>query len=378
MNNIKIDHDVKVLLIGGSGTLSKAVLKESMVKGYTITIMNRGIRSNTVPNGVEHLVCDVKNEAALKDVLSGRYFDVVVDFVSRIPSETRMLFSVFSGICKQYIFISTACVYRRCQEDMPIKENSPKPNKNWSYNVEKFECEETLKSLSKDSKAYYTIVRPYITYDNERIPFGIAPEYKYHRTIIERIKSGKPMFVWGDGQTMTTSTYVSEFAVGLVGLFLNDKARNEDFHITSSMSYPVIDVLTLLFEKLGKKPQIVHLTNEEMSEWLPQYRSMLLGDRVLPAVFDNSKIKSAVPEYESKITLSEGLDKILEYYNNKSDYDYDYKYDALIDLMLANKGVKCGYKQYTCSSTRSRLMYSIYRYFQYTTANRICHLLKLI
>lgn len=376
MNNIKIDHDVKVLLIGGSGTLSKAVLKESMVKGYTITIMNRGIRSNTVPNGVEHLVCDVKNEAALKDVLSGRYFDVVVDFVSRIPSETRMLYSVFSGICKQYIFISTACVYRRCQEDMPIKENSPKPNKNWSYNVEKFECEETLKSLSKDSKAYYTIVRPYITYDNERIPFGIAPEYKYHRTIIERIKSGKPMFVWGDGQTMTTSTYVSEFAVGLVGLFLNDKARNEDFHITSSMSYPVIDVLTLLFEKLGKKPQIVHLTNEEMSEWLPQYRSMLLGDRVLPAVFDNSKIKSAVPEFESKITLSDGLDKILAYYSENGNYEYDYKYEGIIDRLLRNKGVKCGFKQYIYSPHNSRLVYSVYRYFNNSIANRINCILK--
>jgi nucleoside-diphosphate-sugar epimerase len=288
-----------------------------------------------------------------------------------------MLYSAFNGICKQYIFISTACVYRRNQEDMPIKENSPKPNKNWSYNVEKFECEETLKSLTKDSKSYYTIVRPYITYDNERIPFGIAPEYKYHRTIIERIKSGKPMFIWGDGQTLTTSTYVFEFAVGLVGLFLNAKARNEDFHITSSMSYPVIDVLTLLFEKLGKKPQIVHLTNEEMSEWLPQFKSMLLGDRVLPAVFDNSKIKNAVPEFESKITLSEGLDKILEYYNKKSEYDYDYKYDALIDRMLTNKGVNCGFKHYTSSTTRSRLVYYAYRYFQGSTANRISRFLML-
>lgn len=376
MNNI--NSDIKVLLIGGSGTLSKAVLKESMAKGYSLAIMNRGLRSNTVPAGVEHLVCDVKNEEALKDILSDKYFDVVVDFVSRIPSETRMLYSVFNGICKQYIFISTACVYRRNLEDMPIKEDSPKPNYNWSYNVEKFECEETLKSLSKGSKSYYTIVRPYITYDNERIPFGIAPEYKYHRTIIERIKAGKPMFIWGDGQTMTTSTHVSEFAVGLVGLFLNDKARNEDFHITSSMSYPVIDVLTLLFEKLGKKPQIVHLTNEEMSEWLPQYKSMLLGDRVLPAVFDNSKIKNAVPEFGSKITLSEGLDKILEYYNNKSEYDYDYKYDALIDRMLTKKGINCGFKQYTSSTTRSRSVYYAYRYFQESTANRICRLLNLI
>ncbi len=375
MNNI--NNDIKVLLIGGSGTLSKAVLKESMAKGYSLAIMNRGLRSNTVPAGVEHLVCDVKNEEALKDILSDKYFDVVVDFVSRIPSETRMLYSVFNGICKQYIFISTACVYRRNQEDMPIKENSPKPNKNWSYNVEKFECEEILKSLSKDSKTYYTIVRPYITYDNERIPFGIAPEYKYHRTIIERIKAGKPMFIWGDGQTITTSTYVSEFAVGLVGLFLNDKARNEDFHITSSMSYPVIDVLTMLFDKLGKTPKIVHLTNEELAECLPQYRSMFLGDRVLPAVFDNSKIKSVVPEIESKISLSEGLNWVLDYYQNSQLFEYDYEYDAVIDRLLSQKGIKCRYIKYPHSTAHSFIKYTLYRYLSYSRAKKVCRYIHL-
>ena len=184
------------------------------------------------------------------------------------------------------------------------------------------------------------------------------------------------MFIWGDGQTMTTSTYVSEFAVGLVGLFLNDKARNEDFHITSSMSYPVIDVLTLLYKKLGKEPQIVHFTNEELSEWLPQYRNMLLGDRVLPAVFDNSKIKSAVPDFESKITLSDGLDKILVYYSNNSNYEYDYKYEGVIDRLLKNKGVKCGFKQYIYSPHNSRLVYYVYRYFNNSIANRINRILK--
>ena len=368
---------MKVLLLGGSGTLSYAILTKSLSCKYDVTIFNRGKNNDKIPSDVKTLKGDFYDKESLL-VFQDKFYDVVVDFLSRKPSDIERMFPIFMDRCKQYIFISTACVYRRNMEDLPIKEDSPKPNQNWSYNVEKYECEKTLKALSKDSKTFYTIVRPYITYDNERIPFGIAPEYKYHRTIIERIKSGKPMFIWGDGQTMTTSTYVSEFAVGLVGLFLKDKARNEDFHITSSMSYPVIDVLSLLYKKLGKEPQIVHFTNEELSEWLPQYRSMLLGDRVLPAVFDNSKIKSAVPEYESKITLSEGLDKILEYYNKKSEYDYDYKYDALIDRLLTNKGVKCGYKQYASSTTRSRFVYYAYRYFQDSTAYRISRLFKLI
>lgn len=367
---------MKILLLGGTGTLSSAILKKSLSCGYDVTIFNRGNNNTDIPSNVTIIRGDFYNKDSLQVFLDKEY-DVVIDFLSRKPDDIGRVYPILGERCKQYIFISTACVYCRNDEDFPIVESSPKPNTKWAYNLEKYNCELKLKELCNYKNNYYTIVRPYITYDDKRIPFGIAPDYKFHRTIIERINSGKPMFIWGDGQTLTTSTYVSEFAVGLVGLFLNAKARNEDFHITSSMSYPVIDVLTLLFEKLGKKPQIVHLTNEELSEWLPQYKSMLLGDRVLPAVFDNSKIKNAVPEFESKITLSEGLDKILEYYNNKREYDYDYKYDALIDRMIRNKGIKCGFKQYTFSSKRSRLIYTVYRYFQYSTANRISRLLKL-
>lgn len=59
---------------------------------------------------------------------------------------------------------------------------------NWDYNVEKYNSEKELVKLSQNASCYYTIIRPYITYDDERIPFGIAPSYKYHRTIIERLK----------------------------------------------------------------------------------------------------------------------------------------------------------------------------------------------
>ena len=93
-------------------------------------------------------------------------------------------------------------------------------------------------SVRKDFKCYrggakssYTIVRPYITYNSERIPLGISPAYKFHKTVLERIKNGKPWFVWDDGKALTTLTYTEDFAVGMVGLFLNEKAKNEKYDV---------------------------------------------------------------------------------------------------------------------------------------------------
>lgn len=56
---------------------------------------------------------------------------------------------------------------------------------------------------------------------------GIEPAYRFHRTIIERIRSGKPMSVWGGG-AYCTLTCSEDFAEALAGLFLNPRACKVD------------------------------------------------------------------------------------------------------------------------------------------------------
>ena len=360
-----------ILLLGGTGTLSSAVLQRALKKGYNLAVLNRGSKNNEIPIGVETIFGDLREPQEIERLLKNKRYDVVVDFVTRKPEEMECIFPVFSRICKQYIFISTACVYRRDKKDFPIQESSPKPNMNWAYNTEKYACENKLIELSANTSTWYTIIRPYITYDNQRVPFGVAPEYRYHRTLIERIKHGKPMFMWDDGKTITTSTYVSEFAVGVVGLFLNSKAKNEDFHITSSHTYKTDELLKQLYHKLGSNPYIVYYTEEELVDALPQYKNMLVGDRFLPAIFDNTKIKEAVPEYKSEITLEEGIDYILEYYGNNKEYAYDYQYEGVVDRLLKKKGHGCVYVSYPHSNGKDRMMYYLYKYFSYPVANKI-------
>lgn len=368
---------IKVLLLGGSGTLSTAILNEACSKGFDVSVFNRGNNNGKLPNFIQKIRGDFKKTDDLQNILIGNSYDIVVDFLSRIPSDIERVYPIFANQIKQYIFISSACVYRRGKEDFPITEDSPKPNIDWNYNIEKYECEKRLIALSDKFSSSYTIVRPYITYDAERIPFGLAPTYKYHRTIIERILNNKPMFVWDDGKTLTTSTFVDEFAKGCVGLFLNPKAKNEDFHITSECNYPIKEVLLQLYQSLDKEPNIVSFTSDEIGETLPNYKSMLKGDRSLPAIFDNSKIKDAVPNLKFTFTLKEGITRILEYYNKSDIYEYDYQYDAQIDRLLSTKGHCCHFSPYKNGNSKKRVLYYIYRYFPYNMASFLCRKLRI-
>lgn len=362
---------MNILLLGGTGTLSTAVLCRALAKGYKLTVMNRGKRKTNLPNGVDSIICDFNDNGALASCFKNKRYDVVVDFLSRVPSDMDRVYPVFCDICEQYIFISSSCVYRRAEQDFPIRENSPKPNRDWNYNVEKYETEQRLIELSRNRNSYYTIIRPYITYDDERIPLGIAPAYKYHKTIIERIKAGKPWFVWDGGQAITTVTHTSDFAVGVVGLFLNPKAKNEDFHITGDYHYKQDEIVRMLFSKLNMPYNVISLTTEEISSKMPDFAQTLKGDRSLNALFDNSKIKSAVPELSFSVDFDNGLDRIIEYWNNCENYVFDYEFDARIDRMLASKGAKCSFKGYTQSNKKGVLTYCLFRYLPYRLARKI-------
>lgn len=351
----------KILLLGGTGTLSSAVLNQALTKGYSVTIMNRGSNNRNLPSCVKVVLCDFKNTTRLNDLFANCYYDVIVDFLSRIPADIKNVYSVFGDKCQQYIFISSSCVYCRNNSHIPIIETTEKPNKRWSYNVEKFECEEALKNLSEKAKSYYTIVRPYITYNEERIPVGISPAYKFHSTIIERIKSGKPWFVWDEGTSITTLTYSEDFAFGVVGLFLNDMAKNEDFHITGDYTYSQLEVTRLLFKKLNIPEKIVSIRSEKIVKTLPEYDGLLFGDRVSDAIFDNSKIKKAVPGLVFKTSLEDGLTKIIDYWNNHMPL-YDYRFEGRIDRMLSFQGIKTSYVHYYKAKKSSRILYLLYKY----------------
>lgn len=366
---------MKVLLLGGTGTLSTATLHCALMKGYEVSVMNRGSNNGILPRNVNPIIGDFQNVNLLYNLFRDSSFDVVVDFLSRTPKDIERVFPIFQDKCSQYIFISSACVYRRDKEDFPIREDAPKPNTQWGYNIAKYHAELKLQELSKYGKCYYTIVRPYITYDNNRIPLGITPAYKYHKTIIERIKAGKPWFVWDDGKSICTLTHTKDFAVGLVGLFLNPMSRNEDFHITSDFRYEQIEVIKLLFSKLGMPLKVKKCSALKMASLLPEYRGLLLGDRALDAVFDNSKIKIAVPELKFEISLENGIDEIIDNWNNQRHFQYDYKFEGRIDRMLSKIDCDTKFFAYPSSDDKDRTVYSIYRKFPLVFSR---HLIKYI
>ena len=323
---------MNLLVIGGTGVLSSAVVKEALIKGIGVTMVNRGNRPDRIPDGTELIKADVQDSEKLKQILAGRKFDAVIDFICYTREQIANSLELFGSLVNQYIFISSACVYDTSEPGLK-SEDSPKGFKEWSYSTDKWECEQYLTSKAEELGIHYTIVRPCITYDNARIPYGIMPPYGYHWTLAARVLSDKPVITWDGGTARWNMMRVEDFAVGLVGLVGNPQSYGEAFNICGDEAPSWNEVLDTLGRILGREVIKLDIPSRKMKAYCPG-REGEIAARAADAMIDNSKIKRAVPGFRQTISLEEGIRKTLVGY--KGHYyqkGIDWRFDALWDYI---------------------------------------------
>lgn len=321
---------MKVLFIGGTGTISSACTVRALQEDIELFHLNRGQSDRPAPDGVTTLHADIRDTDSVKAILADYTFDAVVEWIAYTPEHIELDLELFTGRTQQYIFISSASAYQVPPTTLPITEACPLDNPFWQYARDKIACEARLTRANQKSGFPVTIVRPSHTYDNRLTPMS----YKY--LVIDRMRRGKKVIVHGDGTSLWTLTHHKDFAVGLVGLLGNEKAIGEAFHITSDEILTWNQIFGIMAEAAGVEPQLVHIPSEFIAAFDPERGASLLGDKAHCKFFDNSKIKRFVPDFNLVIPFCEGAREIIAYYDaDVARRVIDKQEDALKDRIIA-------------------------------------------
>jgi nucleoside-diphosphate-sugar epimerase len=97
---------MKILFLGGSGVISRAVAQRTIADGHELWLLNRGERRPV--EGARHLRADAADADGMRSALAGHRWDVVVDWIAYAPSDIRRDLELFRTSARQYIFISSA------------------------------------------------------------------------------------------------------------------------------------------------------------------------------------------------------------------------------------------------------------------------------
>ena len=301
---------MKVLFIGGTGNISTAVSKLAIQRGIDLYLLNRGIHKVDIP-GAKFITGDISNPEQVKTLLQDHNWDVVVNWIAYTESDINSDIELFRGKTGQYIFISSASAYQKPLTHPVVTESTPLANPYWGYSRDKIACEERLNCAYRSEAFPMTIVRPSLTYDTV-IPVAIGGWTEYN--IIERMRSGDKVIVHGDGTSLWTITHSEDFAKGFVGLMGHQQALGHAFHITSDEILTWNQIYEAVAEAAGVEANMIHIPSDFICQIDDSFVGNLLGDKATSVIFDNTKIKTFVPDFRATIPFKEGIKRTVAWF----------------------------------------------------------------
>ena len=306
---------MKILMIGGTGTISSAITRQLAASGHDLWLLNRGTRKNEVPASVKQVIVDIDDTEKVLQLLGDAQFDAVCEFIGFLPSQVERDIRLFQGRTKQYVYISSASAYNKPAASHVITEGTALANPYWEYSRNKIACEDLLMKAYREDGFPVTIVRPSHTYCERAVSLSVHG-LKGSWQVLKRMMEGKPVLVHGDGTSLWTVTWNEDFAKGFIGLLGNPKAIGETFQIMSDEQLSWNQIYECTGRALGVTPKLYHVASDFLAATCPKewdFTGNLIGDKAATVVFDCSKLKRAVPGFQCTTRFDEGVRRCVAY-----------------------------------------------------------------
>lgn len=335
---------MKILIIGGTGTISSAITQQLAESRHEVWLLNRGNRSTEVPQAIRQVRCDISDESDVQRRLpalfeeTGGMFDAVCEFIGFVPEQVERDVRLFRGHTRQYVFISSASAYNKPAASHVITEGTTLANPHWLYSRNKIACEELLMKEYRETGFPVTIVRPSHTYSERGVPTSVhGPAGSWQ--VLRRMMDGKPVIVQGDGSSLWTLTWNGDFARAFIGLLGNPKAVGEVFQIMSDEQLTWDQVYRSIAAALGVECHTYHVSSDFLVAVSPrdwELEGNLIGDKSVTVVFDCTKVKRAVPGWQATVRFDEGVRRSVDYMLSHPEVQIeDPEFDAWCDRVIA-------------------------------------------
>jgi nucleoside-diphosphate-sugar epimerase len=250
----------RVLVIGGTLFIGRALVDQLLERGDEVTIMHRGTGT---PHGdrVTEITCDRNDVAAVRAALAGRRFDVVYDNVydwqrGTTAEQVSAAAVAVAGGLKRYVFTSSVAAYPPGGD---YDENEPlvPPDYPNAYGRQKAESERMLFKLQQRNGIPVVTLRPAFIY---------GPNNPFEREAFfwDRLLEGRPIVIPDDGLRTMQWVHVKDVAKAAVLAATQAHAVGHAYNLAS---YPAITqnaFVQLLAKIADRPPNLVHIPRAEI------------------------------------------------------------------------------------------------------------------
>ena len=325
---------MRTLVIGGTGVISREIVRQLIDKKVETTVVNRGARSLTLPESVEQLKGDRSNRAEFAALFENRSFDVVIDMIAFTTEDARQTVELFGKRAGQLIIISSVAAYKRPLRSIPTLEEEIEfwETDEYYYGYQKALMENYLfEEIGKGLPI--TIVRPSLTFGDGARNVGVL---RQNNGIIDRIRKGKPLVMFGDGTHAWSFTFTPDLARMIITLAGKKEAFGEAFQLASQDRNNWLDLYYEFGKIAGAEPRIVHVPSSLLYRRDPALFGHLIFEKSHPGLFSDAKYRRITGDDSGYIGLAEGLRDLAASWERdglKPEPEKDRMEDEIISLL---------------------------------------------
>ena len=251
----------KILILGGTGAMGRALVELLDKNLYQIYVTSRKEHKS---EQVTFLCGNAHDTSFLSNILDLKEWDSIVDFMNYQWNEFEQIVSMILPKTKQYIFISSARVY--APSDTPLREDSPRlldvcdDEAYVSSNEYALAKAREENFLMKSSYTNWTIVRPSLTYNDNRLQFALWEKEEW---LFRALQGRSVIFPKSLLSVKSTMSYGYDVAFSIFRLIGNEAALGEVVHLVGAASATWQEILDIyrkaILRVTGKEIKVVYI-----------------------------------------------------------------------------------------------------------------------
>lgn len=249
---------MKLLIIGGTGFLSSALVEESLAADHEVTIVTRGRRMDAVAPGVQQILADRGDLPAFRSAVQGQEFDAVLDAICFTPEQARQDVECFAGRAGQLVMISTDFVYSVGPLPVPIPEEAPRDAPT-EYGRNKAAAEDVL--LGATGVLPSTVLRPPHIVGAGGL-LGTGSLQGRDPALPARLRRGEPIVLLEGGALLIQPADRRDIARACLAVLVAPATVGRAYNIAGPEAVPTRRYYEILAEALGVPLTVASLPSD--------------------------------------------------------------------------------------------------------------------
>ncbi len=326
---------LKVLVIGGTGLISTAIVNQLAARGDEVTVFNRNKTAPRIPDTVYRLIGDRHDPNAFEGQLQDKRFDAVIDMIAFVEEDIESDWRALGARSGHFIFCSTVCVYGGLLSRLPADEEEPRlPISNYGRN--KVKCEDAVWRLFGENRVSATIMRPSTTYGEGG---NVVHSLGWRTTFLDRLRRGLPVVVHGDGQALRVACHVEDVAAAFVNSLGNNRANGQSYNLTGEEPQTWNQHAEGAAAAFGKSAQIVHIPTDLLMRLAPDRAGISYEIFQYPSIYNNDKAKRDL-DFRYTIPFRDGVQRTIRWLENNGRIEST-ESDPLDDRLISSWKSAC-------------------------------------